>query len=689
LNELAGRESTSAAAGPTATALLGPDGPFARLLPGYEARAGQLEMATAVERTLTNDGILLCEAGTGTGKTLAYLLPAVLSGRKVIVSTATRALQEQIASHDVPLIARALGVEPRVAVMKGLANYVCRRRLAEFSSSADSLQPRHAAALNVVEDWLARSETGDPAEVESLPEDHAVWPHIVSSSDTRVGAACRYHEDCFVTRMRRAAERARIVVVNHHLFFADLALRGPHPGRVLPDYDAVIFDEAHQLEDTATLFFGFRISRARIESLLGDAAKAIDRAGDATRLGTSQGAGIIEATRSASERLWSTLRTELGSAEVRTTIDPGVWAGPANEAWLDLDEALEALGALAATGAMRAHQGEHADGALHADALEVVERRATTMRQQLAQIVECVSGHVAWFETDGKKSVLSAAPVDLSTTFRLRVFAAVPTAILTSATLTSTAASRETSASHSAAPGDFSFLCSRLGLADDLEIEQLVAPSPFDFASNALLYTPADLPEPQSPRFLAEAAERIEQLVELSDGGAFVLTTSTRSMHTICRDLRARCDGRLVLVQGDAPKQALIESFRSAGNAVLVATMSFWEGVDVPGRALRLVVLEKIPFPVPADPIIKARSLALEAEGRNAFMDFHVPSAAITLKQGFGRLIRTRADWGVVALLDNRIHRRGYGRRLLRALPPATRTDEIEVAREFLTRSRP
>ncbi len=666
---------------PGSVQLLGPQGPFAQGLAGYEARAGQLEMAHAVERVLADDGILLCEAGTGTGKTLAYLVPAILSGRRVIVSTATRALQEQIASHDIPLVSRVLGIEPRVSIMKGLSNYICRRRLAEFCRDAASLQPRYASALNALEEWLPTTLAGDIAEVESLPEDAAVWSHVTASSDTRIGSECPYHEDCFVTRMRRAADQSQIVIVNHHLFFADLALRGPHPGRVIPDYDAVVFDEGHQLEDTATLFFGFRVSRLRIDALLSDATRAISGADDESRVGEAEWRAVLAEVRRAADRFWAVLRDEVAASGGRTTVEPGIWAGEANDAWLDLDDSLQSLGSRAATtvALLENRESHHAVAAI-----ETVERRAEMLRDQLANIVESVRGHVVWFESDPRNCSLAAAPVDLSGVFRERIFDAVSAAVVTSATLTSTVAGgTSTIPGGGSARGDFTFLRSRLGLSGDLDVEELAVASPFDFASNALLYTPTDLPEPQNAQFLGEAAERVRQLVELSDGGAFVLTTSIRSMNILSRELRQRCPGRLILLQGDAPKRTLIEGFRLAGDAVLVATMGFWEGVDVPGSALRLVILEKIPFPVPTDPIVKARSMALEAEGRNPFMELHVPSAAISLKQGFGRLIRTRVDSGVVALLDERIRRRGYGKRLLAVLPPARQVDDLADVAQF------
>ena len=665
-----------------AARILGPEGPLARSLPGYEVRPGQLEMATAVAQVIRDDGILLCEAGTGTGKTLAYLVPALLSGRKVVISTATRALQEQIAKKDVPLLAQMLGITPSVAVMKGLANYVCRRRWADFLRSPDAADPQRGAKVRVIESWLRRTTSGDVAELTELDENEPLLWEATSSSETRLGPACPFYDECFVTGMRRAAEQARVVVVNHHLFFADLALRGPHPGRVIPDYDVIIFDEAHQLEEAATTFFGCRVSASRVLSLVADARRTLGGTqGDRPRRPST----APEAVELAATRFWEELRRQAGTAEPRVAVERDAWGGTLQVAWFELDGALEGLGALAATETMwlEARHGTPtgADSA-RVDGLDGIRRRADILRTQLADIADGATGYVTWLETDRGRTALSSAPIDLADTFRQRIFESVSAAVLTSATLTSTRTSAP--ASPQQTRGDFSFLRSRVGLIDEqLAVTELVVASPFDYERNALIYTADDLPLPSDDHFLAAAAQRTEQLIDLAGGGAFVLTTSLRAMRELAARLRAAQRGRTILLQGEAPKQALIDAFRAAHDAVLVATMSFWEGVDVPGSALRLVVIEKIPFLVPTDPIVRARSVQLETEGRNPFRDLSIPAAAISLKQGFGRLIRSTTDVGVVALLDGRVRRRGYGAQLLRALPPATRTNDLETVRDF------
>jgi ATP-dependent DNA helicase DinG len=636
-------------------------------------------MAEAVERTLDEGRILLCEAGTGTGKTLAYLVPALLGDKKVVVSTATRALQEQIAFKDVPLIGRALGVEPSVAVMKGLSNYVCLRRFHEFSKTDDGTN----GAAELVQEWVSETETGDLVELSGLAEDHPVRARIGSSSDTRIGSSCEYYERCFVTRMRQEAERARLVIVNHHLFFADLALRGPHPGRVLPDYDAVVFDEAHQLEDIATEFFGVRVSRGKVDRFVEDTRRAVALRRGRTGSGTaSSGEVVLQQLLAENVRFWSCLGRSLGDAEGRVNVERDVFTGEVARAWHALDTALEAVGALAATEAARPASGA-AGSPAGREALELAERRARTLRDTLATIVEGGPGRVTWLEQGSGQAVLSSSPVDVSEMLRERVFERVGSVVMTSATLSDL----DQGALDADAGSSFGYVRSRLGLdRADFVVDELRIESPFDFAQNTLFYVPEDLPEPNDPSFLDKAAGRIVELVELTHGGAFVLTTSLRSMRALHRLLSPRLHGRRSFVQGQAPKPALLSAFRADGRAVLVATMGFWEGVDIAGSALRLVVLEKVPFAVPSDPLLQARAARVEAEGKSPFAELSVPAAAIALKQGFGRLVRSAEDTGIVALLDRRVLRRGYGARLLGALPASRRAHHMSDVCAFAAR---
>ena len=658
-------------------ALFGPDGPFSRVLGQYERRDGQIAMAEAVRRALAEDRMLLCEAGTGTGKTLAYLVPALLSGKKVIVSTATRALQEQIYFKDLPLVARALGREPRVALMKGVSNYICRRRYAEFRGSAEAIRPQYARGLAAVERFVSESQSGDLAELLALAEDDPLRAEVASSSDTRVGPQCAHYDDCFVTRMKREAEAADVVIVNHHLFFADLALRGAHPARVLPDYEAVVFDEAHQLEDIATEFFSVRVSSVRLLRLLGDVERTTHAGGRGGPLFSDRATtAIVDLARRASDGFFAALAA-LAVSEGRVALEADAFSGELERALFSLDEALESVSALLSS--LRGDLASASERVLRAraEALSVLERRIEQLREQLSTIAAGGSGRVVWLERTMGRMIVSSSPVDLSFILRDRVFESVAAVVLTSATL-STGQSRDANGP------SFEYVRHRLGLVDSRSpVDELSVASPFDFARQALLYTPRDLPAPGTTEFWDAACERIAELVGITGGGGFVLTTSLRAMRELHRRLQPLLPGRHLMVQGQGPKAALVQRFRAEENAVLVATMGFWEGVDVPGRALRLVVLEKIPFAVPTDPIVLARSRSLEQEGKNPFVELSIPQAALSLKQGFGRLIRTEHDFGVVALLDERVHRRGYGRRLLSALPPAARTTDLSEVRRF------
>ncbi len=634
-------------------------------------------MAAAVERTLREERILLCEAGTGTGKTLAYLVPVLLSKKRVVISTATKALQEQIAYKDLPLIARTLEIEPRVAVMKGLTNYVCRRRLGEFRTSEEAARPRYASALRVLNQWAAETETGETAELAGLSEDDPIWPHVTSSTDTRIGAGCAYHDECFVTRMRRDAESAQLLIVNHHLFFADLALRGPHPASVLPDYDAVVFDEAHQIEDVAGLFFGSRVSRLKTSRLATELARVIGA--------VVPSSNVPEQLQRAADHFWEVVLRQHQSSGPRATVEPDAWRGPMQQAYFAIDLALEGvLGVLKSIDPT----GDALPAArLRPAVQELLVRRTQTLRDQLASVVDGGAGMVTWLEL--APPALSSTPVDLAPVLSDRVFASIPAVVLTSATLTTgDTAPRMPAADAASKPTSFHYFRRRFGVGDDLGAEELAVGSPFDFERQAVLYTPNDLPPARSAAFLEQAADRVRDLVAITGGGAFVLTTSHASMQRLYQLLKTRLPRQTVFVQGQAPKQALVSAFRASGDAVLVATQSFWEGVDVPGRALRLVVLEKLPFAVPTDPVVRARSLAIERNGGNPFMDLFVPGAAIALKQGFGRLIRTRRDYGVVALLDERVHTKGYAKRLLRALPPVRITHALADVQSFWDQAR-
>lgn len=677
--------------------VLGPSSPLARRLPGYEHRAGQLAMAHAVHEALAKDGHLFVEAGTGTGKTLAYLVPAILSGRKVVVSTATHALQEQIFTKDLPLVREVLaehGVEFKAALMKGLSNYLCKRRLAERLRSGEVV----SGELARIERWALGSGSGDRAELVDLEEGATAWRDVNSSTETRIGAGCTYYDECFVTRMRREAEQADVVVINHHLFFADLALRTGKSGGfggAIPSYDAVIFDEAHQIESVATEFFGVRISTARIDSLLRDARRGIV----ATKVLDSTSMQMVDQVESAAQLFFRAWQGAGGVAAPSSRRGPA--AGGARRGGEDsrrmlgasdwTEARLDALGRLDATLEVLAAFATEND---REDAVAVLARRAGDLRSDLARVrataqteerhwedddpvagalakaAEGFKSGVVWIDSRERTVSLGASPVDLGPLLREKLFDRVPCVVCTSATL----------ATATSVGPSFHFARTRLGARP--ETVELVVPSPFDFATRAGLYVAEDLREPTELGFEDACADRVAELVAITGGGAFVLCTSNRAMRAIRAALHQRVPGPL-LVQGEAPKHVLLARFRDSGAAVLVATMSFWEGVDVPGSALRLVVLDKIPFAVPSDPVVAARCARIEAEGGNPFTQYSVPSAAITLKQGFGRLIRTKKDAGLVALLDRRAVKKGYGKSLLASLPPARRIRTLDEVREF------
>ncbi|MCB9598171.1 MAG: ATP-dependent DNA helicase [Sandaracinaceae bacterium] len=611
--------------------LLGPDGPIARALPGYEHRESQRAMATLVEDTLAHKGVALIEAGTGTGKTLAYLVPALLSGKRVVVSTGTRALQDQIMEQDLPFLSAHLGEPVNAAVMKGLTNYLCRRRWREALEGPASEEPAIARRLPVLMDWVERTEVGDLSEVAALSEDDAAHAAVRSSSETRIGPRCSFHDECFVTAMRARAQAAQLVIVNHHLFFADLAMRGPHGGGVIPDYDAVIFDEAHQIEDVATRFFGVVVSDATIEKLCRDAERS------------TLDVKLSMTLRSRAGMFFAALPDRPARDGGRADLPGGFFEGGAGAAAHHaLDAALEAL--------------ELAASREDSESFAQLARRARRVRDELGRVATPDTRHVRWTERAERRVAVGASPVDVSSLFRDEVLHRVPALVLTSATLTT--------------GGTFDFTRRRLGF--DFEVDEVVLPSPFDFAKQAALYLPP-LPDPRSPAWFDDALDEVVRLVRLTRGGAFVLCTSVRVMRQLADASRRRLTGLPLYVQGEAPKSTLLTRFRNDGDAVLFATMSFWQGIDVPGDALRLVVMDKLPFDVPTDPLVEARCRHMEEAGEQPFIRYLVPSAALGLKQGFGRLIRTRRDRGIVAVLDSRLTTKGYGKVFLRSLPEATR----------------
>ena len=590
----------------------GPGGALSGALPGFEPRAEQAALAAAVERALLTGEHLVAEAGTGTGKSLAYLIPALESGRRVVVATATKALQEQLLAQDVPAAARALGREVSVAVLKGRQNYVCRKQLQGFGPML-LRDPRDADAFDRLLPWLDATESGDRAEAPVEPSD-ALWAELAVGGDRCAGRRCPFVSACYAEAARARAGEAELVIANHALYFADLAAGGG----VLPEHDAVVFDEAHRLEESAATWLGGRVSRGGLRRLAADVERACREAGEPLP------ARALDRMERAGERLLRAVAPPSGRKRLR--------APPAEPVVL-LADALCALADVL-----------HGSG----EDLDALSRRALATA---AQVEACLDPgeleRVVWAEPD----TVAWAPVDVSEALRDRLWDEGPTAILVSATLTN--------------GEDARFVRRRLGLDDARE---LVVGSPYDFTEQALLYVPRTMPDPRSDGFTERAADEAVALVALSAGRALVLTSSYRALGV----LRDRIRGRTpydVLVQGEAPRERLLERFRGEVDSVLIATSTFWQGVDVPGESLSLLVIDKLPFSAPGDPLHEARCEAVEAAGGDWFRDFALPTAMLQLRQGFGRLIRGHGDCGVVAILDPRLRTRAYGRAFLAALP--------------------
>jgi ATP-dependent DNA helicase DinG len=629
-----------------------PDGPLARIVPGYRPREGQIALAHAVDDAIRNYGVLVAEAGTGTGKTFAYLVPALLSGAKVIVSTGTKTLQDQLYHRDIPTVRAALDVPVSVALLKGRANYVCRHHLERARSEGRFTSREGARHVHEIAKFALRSRTGDRSELAEVPEDASVWSQVTSTRENCLGSDCAHYKDCFVMEARKRALEADVVVVNHHLFFADLVLRDEGVSELLPASHAVVLDEAHQLPETASLFFGESVSSAQLLELARDArAAALQHARDF--------APLPPATQ-ALEKSARDLRLECGEVPGRVPAK-AIGRGKAFAQALDaVHEALDALADLLAAQAERSADLEHC------------RQRAAALSERLQRWRKGDNAEqVRWVEVFAQSAALNATPLSVASIFRRQVEGGARAWIFTSATLS--------------IGNDFGHFCGRMGLEGSTNA---CWPSPFDFEHQALLYLPRDLPEPNTPGYTAAVVEAVVPLIRAAGGRTFCLFTSLRAMREARRLLgeafaRQGLDFPL-LAQGEGSRTELLQRFRSLGNAVLVGSHSFWEGVDVRGQALSLVAIDRIPFAPPDDPVLAARIEALEREGGSGFLDYQLPEAALTLKQGVGRLIRDETDRGVMMLCDPRLVSRGYGRRILASLPPMRRTRDGNEAAEFL-----
>ena len=631
---------------PTLSQFFSRQGILARAHPNYEYRPGQLEMAEAVESALSGRRHLIVEAGTGTGKTLAYLVPAILSGKRVIVSTGTKNLQEQLFFKDIPFLQQLFETPLAVCYMKGRGNYLCRQKLydAEREPILDGLE--EVREFQIIRDWEPETETGDRTELSALPEPSSAWGKLDARSERCAGQKCKQFDRCFITAMHRRAAESDIIIVNHHLFFADLAVRDEAFSAILPDYAAVIFDEAHEIEDIAGQYFGMSVSNLQVLELTKDAA------------------AISRRKHFDSPDLDRALIYLGDRAEQFFQLFPGEGRQAFRQHESFIEQNHDVYRELLVGLDLFSSQLELAPQAIEETA--PLLRRARLVHQAVTFWMEgSDSRFVYWTERRGRGIYLQATPIDVAQTLSARLMDRVPSVILTSATLT--------------VNQEFEYAKARLGLpgAATLAVDTL-----YDFDKQVLLYVPQHLPEPKNPAFTGRASREIEAVLRASRGRAFVLFTSHHQMKQVYETLRVQLPFP-VLVQGSAPRNTLLDRFRNTPNAVLFATSSFWQGVDVQGDQLSCVIIDRLPFAVPTDPVVAARLNAIRERGGNPFYEYQVPQAALTLKQGFGRLIRSQTDRGVLVLLDNRITKLRYGQVFFNSLPAYRFTTTLEDVKDF------
>ena len=622
---------------------------------GYRARDGQIEMAQAVADAIDGCGTLIAEAGTGTGKTFAYLVPALLWGGKVIVSTGTKTLQDQLFRKDVPMVRGALQAPVTVALLKGRSNYVCHEHLQRTQENGRLTSRQDAVHLRSIVRFAQSTGSGDRAELAEVPEQASIWNLVTSTRDNCLGVECSHYRECFVMKARRAAQEADVVVVNHHLFFADLVLRDEGITDLLPTANTVIFDEAHQLPETATLFFGEVVSTAQLMELARDVlAEGHTHARDAMTWVDAIGP-LEKATRD--------LRLSLGTDVQRLNYKQLPPSAPFHAALDDVHRVLRELAAVLERQAERA------------ESLEQCWRRALQLSERLGrwrenEVADAGTPTIRWLEAFTQTLQLHRTPLSVAEVFNKERESTPRAWIFTSATL--------------AVKNDFAHFTAQLGLSST---DARSWPSPFDYATQGLLYLPEGLPDPLSSRYTEAVVDAAWPLIRAAGGRTFILCTTLRAVRAAGELLRSRIEAEGVdfplLLQGEGSRSDLLERFRRTGNAVLVGSQSFWEGIDVRGRALSLVVIDKLPFAPPDDPVLAARLDALAKRGGNPFMDYQLPTAVISLKQGAGRLIRDETDRGVLMICDQRLVTKPYGRRIWQSLPPFTRTRDVKVATAF------
>jgi ATP-dependent DNA helicase DinG len=626
--------------------LLGPEGPFAREVPGFAPRASQQAMAEAVETAIADRQMLIAEAGTGTGKTFAYLVPALMSGKRVIISTGTKTLQDQLFHRDLPMVRNVLDARVSAALLKGRANYLCLHRLDQARTEGRFASLEQVADVETIRAWSAQTRSGDRAELADIPEDSPLWPRVTSTTENCLGAECPLFNDCFVVKARRAAQEADIVVVNHHLLFADLAIKQEGFGEILPGAHAFILDEAHQIPELAGQFFSTSLSARQLTELAGDT------------LGECAGvAGALALLQVPVDALnWAVKRVRLALDKFPPK---GAMAQIESDANVDRELAAlrEALAFLAET------LGRHAE---RSRGLASVHERAETQAARLAEVCDSHDRDaVHWYELSAHGFSFHATPLDLSQPLREMRAQSHAAWIFTSATLS--------------VAGRFEHFARQLGLEDPVTLS---LESPFEYSRQALAYLPPGLPDPAMPDYVERVLDAVLPVLEASRGRAFLLFTSHRALRRAAEILPQRVAFPL-FVQGTAPRHRLLTEFRASGNGVLLGAASFWEGVDVAGEALSVVVIDKLPFAAPDDPVLVARLDALREAGGNPFTDWQIPAAVIALKQGAGRLIRDVHDRGVLVLCDPRLTSRAYGKLFLASLPPLPRTRALADVERF------
>jgi ATP-dependent DNA helicase DinG len=617
--------------------VLGQDGKLSRFIKDFEFRPSQIKMAKLIMKAFREDSYAVIEAGTGTGKTMGYLLPVILSGKKTVISTGTKNLQEQIFFQDIPLITKTTGFRATSLLMKGRKNYICLHRYNQHFIQPSLLAPYEKQEKTRIDQWLKKTESGDRAELTWLSDEDPLWDAISSTSDQCLGSECPNMKDCFLNELRKKAAKSDIIIVNHHLFFADLMVKKGGFGEIIPRFQAVVFDEAHKIEEIAVNYFGESLSTGQLLDFVTDAEKDLK-----DNRGSGEIANNLNIIREAASRLQGPFALHEDKGRIKEEDLSMLHEGPSRDIRLALNLICQRSG-------------------------QVISSRADELMQSLEAIFSCHRpGWLNWYEKKKRGITFHSSPLDISETIGEHLYEGIKSIIFTSATLSTN--------------GRFDYIRTRLGIPEDAL--EGIYPSHFDFREQALFYIPLDLPGPSALDFAIKASDRILKMLEISSGRGLVLFTSYSNMNIVYKKIKDALPYK-VLRQGDAPKSALLEEFRNDTHSVLLATGSFWQGVDVPGESLSCLIIDKLPFDSPGDPLVSARIEAIREREGNPFMDYQLPSAIITLKQGLGRLIRKRSDQGVLSILDNRIIKSRYGRLFFESLPDIPVTHKLDDVRRF------